>query len=331
MMTQSVQGLTRQAGGTVTSAIQKASSRTGVDFGYLMQQAKVESSFNPAAKASTSSATGLYQFVDSTWLDMINKYGDQYGLGKYAAQISENGTVANAQAKKSILALRKDPEISAYMAAEFAAENRRYLSSELGQSEASFGATDMYMAHFLGPGGAAQFLDAKQTSPMAAAADVMPQAARANKSIFYENGRALTVAEVYDNFAAKFAHVEGNGVNSVMYGTGKMAPATQMADTSNIVDPYARFWAQTNKGQVYAHQHVATSAGYADRAAATGNTANAGNPIPASLAGRYLVDPVQVAELASPEDGWSRFARATSSATSGDNRYDHARASRYNG
>jgi hypothetical protein len=48
--------------GRVTTAIATASRRTGVDFNYLLSQARVESSMNPNARASTSSASGLYRF-----------------------------------------------------------------------------------------------------------------------------------------------------------------------------------------------------------------------------------------------------------------------------
>jgi hypothetical protein len=300
-----IHSLMQQAGGKVSTAIQSASSKTGVDFGYLMKQASVESSFNPSAKARTSSATGLYQFIDSTWLDMVRKYGDQYGLGQYSSQISENGTVSNSKARQSILALRKDPEISAYMAAEFAAENRQYLSQELNRTEQSFGATDLYLAHFMGAGGAAQFLEANQKTPYATAADIMPQAARANPSIFYQNGRALTVAEVYQNFDRKFDGVET--------GTAQ-APQTMVADSSYTyrrdnnedgVDRYNRFYTRSGS-------RVDTTSTYGDMEMRAAMRAT--RSIPATSAGRYLMNPVAVAEMAQPEASWASFARGTSEA-----------------
>ena len=50
----------------VRGAIARASESTGVDFDYLLAQARLESGLNPDAKARSSSATGLYQFIDST-------------------------------------------------------------------------------------------------------------------------------------------------------------------------------------------------------------------------------------------------------------------------
>src|SRR3546814_7949768 len=50
------------------AAVQAASARTGIDFDYLVDVARVESRFDPTAKAPTSSARGLYQFTTQTWL-----------------------------------------------------------------------------------------------------------------------------------------------------------------------------------------------------------------------------------------------------------------------
>jgi len=52
-------GVLAAGGGQVRSAIAKAAQRTGVDFDYLLAQARIESSLNPNAKARTSSAAGL--------------------------------------------------------------------------------------------------------------------------------------------------------------------------------------------------------------------------------------------------------------------------------
>ena len=59
----------------VRTAIARASEKTGVDFDYLLAQARLESGLDPDAKARTSSATGLYQFIDSTWLHTMDRYG----------------------------------------------------------------------------------------------------------------------------------------------------------------------------------------------------------------------------------------------------------------
>ena len=193
------------AGNRVTNAIAMASRRTGVDFAYLLGQAKIESSLNPTARAATSSATGLYQFVDQSWLAVVDKHGAEYGLGwaSDAIQQGSNGRyyVADPDMRQQILDLRKHPETASVMAAEHAADNKAYLEQKLGRDTES---VDLYLAHFLGVGGASKFLSAYDRAPDATAASLFPAAARANRSIFYDRqGNARSFAEIRDRFAAK--------------------------------------------------------------------------------------------------------------------------------
>jgi hypothetical protein len=189
----------------VGSAIRQAALSTGMDFSYLLGQARIESGFNPNARARTSSATGLFQFVEQTWLATVKQHGAEHGLGWAAAAIEKgpNGRyrIADPAARQAILDLRKDPTAAASMAAEFASDNRDYLERHLGRPAE---AVDLYLAHFLGAGGASKFLAAQAADPTAAAASVVPAAARANRAIFYnKDGSARTLAEVRDRFAAK--------------------------------------------------------------------------------------------------------------------------------
>ena len=189
----------------VGMAIQQAAARTGVDFGYLLGQAKIESGFDPNAKARTSSATGLFQFIEQTWLATVKQHGDKHGLGWAANSISQgaNGRyhVSDPATRRAILDLRKEPTAASSMAAEFAADNQNYLENSLGRPVES---VDLYLAHFLGAGGAQKFLSAHDSNPDAAAAPILPAAARANRSIFYaKNGAARSFAEIRERFAAK--------------------------------------------------------------------------------------------------------------------------------
>ncbi len=189
----------------VAQAIHKASARTGVDFSYLVAQAGQESSFKPDAKASTSSAKGLYQFIEKTWLNMVRDKGADHGLGEFAGKIDdtvEGPRVADPAARKKILDLRNDPSLSAAMAAEYAKANRTQLEASLGRATNS---TDLYMAHFLGASGATKFLNAVQKTPERIGAELLPEAAAANRGAFYDkSGRALSVKKIYENYAAKF-------------------------------------------------------------------------------------------------------------------------------
>lgn len=176
----------------VVQAIKTASAATGVNFAYLVQQAAAESSFNPAAKARTSSASGLYQFLESTWMQMVERYGDKHGIE------------TDGKSRRDILALRNDPKAASLMAAEFAGENERVLNSHWG---GKVGSTELYLAHFLGAGGASSFLKAKDANGMQPAAQIFPAAAKSNRNVFYDvrSGRAKSLDEVYAFFDKKFS------------------------------------------------------------------------------------------------------------------------------
>lgn len=202
-----LQGVTKNG---VIGAIKQASARTGVDFAYLMDKAAQESSFNPQAKSSTSSASGLYQFIGQTWLRMVKQHGAEYGLADEAAKIKidKNGVaqVEDRAAREKILNMRYDPVLSSAMAAEFTRENKDYLEAKL---DTRVGNTELYLAHFLGAGGAEKFLKSMRANPNASAAELLPDAAEANRSVFYgKNGHALSFNQIYNRFAAKFK--EGN-------------------------------------------------------------------------------------------------------------------------
>lgn len=230
-------GNAREGGGRdrVTAAIRLASANTGVQFGYLLNQARLESGLNPNARARTSSATGLFQFIDQTWLGMVRQHGAEHGLGWAAAQVRQgpNGRyyVADPETRRQILDLRRQPEASSAMAAEYAADNGRYLEHRLGRQMEP---VDLYLAHFLGAGGAARFLRAHDANPDAAAAPLLPQAARANRPIFFNrDGSMRSFAEIRARFAEKIA--TGNQGGAIDHSRGPVrhrAPAPSFLDDS---------------------------------------------------------------------------------------------------
>ena len=194
----------------VVAAIRLSSVRTGVEFSYLMELAAVESAFNPVAEAPGSSAAGLYQFTHDTWLNSIKSHGDKYGLGSYAAQVeytvdrrgNRRPRIANQAVYRHVLALRKNPRVSAIMAAESVRENLSRLSSRFEQTPSR---TELYLTHFLGPAGAVSFIKALNEQPDSFASEMFPTAARNNKSIFHaKSSSPRTVNEVYQVFSRKF-------------------------------------------------------------------------------------------------------------------------------
>jgi hypothetical protein len=168
---------------TVRAAIRRAADATGVDFSLLAETARRESALDPHAQAGTSSATGLFQFIESTWLYMVRRHGAEHGLGAEAAALQRG---ADAQTRRDILALRNDPELSARMAGELARENAAALHARIGRAPS---AGELYAAHVLGSGGAARLIEAAANGAPNAA-EIFPREAAANRGLFYVSGEA---------------------------------------------------------------------------------------------------------------------------------------------
>src|SRR5437764_5878433 len=124
----------------IAGAIKQAASTTGTSFQYLLTTAKMESNFNPTASASTSSARGLFQFIDQTWLGSVKEAGGQLGYGNYADAItkSSSGTysVSDPAARRAIMKLRDDPAASAAMAGVLGRSNSFRLTGKIGRRPA---------------------------------------------------------------------------------------------------------------------------------------------------------------------------------------------------
>ena len=239
--------LPRAVDPAIVRHIRQASQSSSSDFGLLMAEAQQESGFRPDAKAATGSATGLFQFVDSTWLDMVHRYGAKYGQGELAEQISSDAagkpTVSSAAARQRILALRNDPALSASLAGEFAKQNQDEVERALGHRA---GPADLYMAHFLGAGGATTFLKALATKGGTSAAELLPDAAAANPSIFFDSttGRAKSVAEIYrtlgsriEQSANQFASLPQSPAAPAVTAQAAAALATAMPATAVVSGP----------------------------------------------------------------------------------------------
>jgi hypothetical protein len=251
--------------GRIQSAIAQASSRTGVDFSYLLGQAKLESGLNANARAGTSSATGLYQFIEQSWLAVVKKHGSEHGLGWAANSIqrlpSGRFTVGDAGTRQAILNLRTNPEVASLMAAEHAGDNKAALEGRLGRAATG---TDLYMAHFLGLGGASKFLSTMQANPDATGAAMFPSAARANRNVFYDRaGSPRSLTQIYERFAAK---LEGGAVGA----SGSASPVgyaaqaldldggTVITGAESATDALA--WANTTLGRFGKPQATAATA-----------------------------------------------------------------------
>jgi hypothetical protein len=183
----------------IVAALHQAASATGTDFQYLLDTATRESGLKTHAKSATSSASGLFQFVDQTWMGLIKRYGAQHGLGAYANAISR-GTDGRYHAdssadRQAILALKNDPKTAALMAGHYASDTRDALENSLGRDVCN---GELYAAHFLGADSACRLIKLNANNPNACAATSFPQAANANRSVFYHaDGSPKSVREVY--------------------------------------------------------------------------------------------------------------------------------------
>jgi hypothetical protein len=114
----------------------------------------VESNGNQNAKNNRSSATGLGQFLDQTWLDLIRAYRSDLMKGR---------------SQEAILELRRDGTIAREITAVFMEKNAAILKKRgLPVTPAT-----LYLAHFAGPAGAVAILSALENAD---AASVMASA-----------------------------------------------------------------------------------------------------------------------------------------------------------
>jgi Transglycosylase SLT domain len=196
----------------VTGAIRHASKVTGTNFQYLVATAQVESRFNPTAAAPTSSARGLFQFIEQTWLATLKEHGPELGYGQLSNAIERAPTghyvVSDPRLNSRIMNLRNDPTINAVMAGAYTRSNAGQLTDRLGRDPTE---GELYIAHFLGSNGAGRLISLADAKPGMRADEAFPTAARANRSIFYDaKGRARSVADVYRSLIGRYAAARGN-------------------------------------------------------------------------------------------------------------------------
>ncbi len=268
------------ASGPVVQAIRDGAMASGVGFDYLLTTARRESALDPAAKAGTSSATGLFQFIEQTWLGVMKNAGPKLGLQAQADAITRqsDGTyaVADAGQKQAILDLRRDPKVSATLAGALTQQNAEALSGALGREPTP---GDLYAAHVLGAKGAAALISTARAFPARAAALDLPEAAAANRALFYDRtGRPRSAAELYASLAAAaqgaaatdltvlrqdgaaapqaasaYASVATASVATAFGGTSDLRSLFQTDQRGAATDAAARLWQERNAAQPTAH------------------------------------------------------------------------------
>ena len=221
----------------VAGAIRDAARSTGASFEYLLTAARIESNLNPAAQATTSSATGLYQFIDQTWLATLKSAGPAHGYGQYAEAITQGSDgryeVSDPNMRAAIMRLRNDPVVSATMAGAFTQTNAAQLASALGRQPSE---GELYIAHFLGSEGAAKLIGAMRSQPNANAAQLFPQAAAANPGIFVnKSGQPRSVSEVYTGLTGRF-----EVARATAFGPALRGAQVAMPDPAGVAQAYAQ-------------------------------------------------------------------------------------------
>lgn len=184
----------------IDKAIRGASTER-VDYSTLYSIAGVESTFRPEVGATTSGAVGLFQFLPGTWKYLLTKHPEL----------------------KYTLEDRKDPVKAANMAEIYIASIKKTLRTKLGREPYL---VDIYMAYFLGPTGATNFLKALEEKPSQIGATLFSRAARANPGVFLgKNKKALTLAQIYENMGGKLSRYYADAKASV----GTSAPQIALA------------------------------------------------------------------------------------------------------
>jgi hypothetical protein len=258
--------------------------------------AKMESDFNPTAGASTSSAHGLYQFIDQTWLGTVKEAGAQFGYGQYADAISKSSSgsysVSDPTARTAIMKLRDDPVVSSAMAGVLTQSNSFNLTGKIGRRPTD---AELYMAHFMGVGGAAKLITNAEDNPKASGAQLFPNAAAANSSIFYDStGRARSVSEVYSVLTSRYAGAANSqAARSAMAAVGGVPSTTAVASAAQAAPSVENAAFLQSFPDTRAAAPVTTASGSVTMASASSTT----TPAPADLTFRSLF---QFGERAQP-------------------------------
>lgn len=249
----------KAAASTVVQALQKASAATGVDFNYLLGTAMRESGLKADAKASGSSASGLFQFVEQTWLSVVKEHGAKHGLSSYANTITKGDDgryhVKDPNDRSAILRLRNDPQISALMAGEYTKDTQSDMEDKLGRQVTT---GELYAGHLFGSTQACKLIRTAQGAPHAEACELMPKAADANPNIFYHNdGSPKSAREVY---TWTIGQVPAAGSLSLKPASLPQAPSLKSGplSTDTTAAAIAALWSRP-KGGFFSNDEASTS------------------------------------------------------------------------
>lgn len=280
----------------VVEAIRQGAEQTGTSFEYLLSTAQRESALDPGAKAPTSSATGLFQFIEQTWLGLMKSEGGKLGLSDLASAITSRGdggyAVPDGAMRENILKLREDPRLASMMAGALTQQNREALTAATGREPTG---GELYMAHLLGARGARDLIRAARSEPSRPLAQDMPEAAAANRAIFFDRaGKPRGAGELYAMLgaaapagpppmaAAAPRTVTATGQPAVTR-TGDGPPLLGLfrtdARTGPVSDAVAKLW-QVNRAQA---SQAAPTVAFFPKANGIQSAAIEAEPVPAAV------------------------------------------------
>ena len=165
--------------GKVVDARPKAQESFTID-DYMARMEFVESSGRPTAKNKKSTATGLHQFTNTTWLEEVARQGKKYTLKD-----------------------RTDPEKSRDIASGVSQRYYELSKKTLGREPNN---VEVYMLHKFGPTGGQRVLSADENTKVDKI--LSPRQISANKDVLLTNGKPKTIGEVKELFNERFSNAK---------------------------------------------------------------------------------------------------------------------------
>jgi septum formation topological specificity factor MinE len=213
------------------TAVRKASEQTGVPTQLLATIGEIESGSGASMKNPVSSATGAFQFIDSTWAEMMKRFGGEKGYD--VSKMSIQDIMKN----KELMDLRYNNEMSAFMGAKYLQMNAKALKIDPTDPSA---AGKLYLAHFLGGAGAKQVLAGQDLDE-----EYMKRVIRQNRFMFegqinLNNPDPIRFREIVTGFAESKVNTAASSKNVANVLETKPSPDLSQktdAETGDLLSP----------------------------------------------------------------------------------------------
>lgn len=227
----------------------EAARNAGIDADIMVKISGFESGFNSQARPvsrdpdkntitqfdgtkAISSAYGYGQFLNGTWHEMMQKYGEKYGVPNADEMTRQQANAAE---------YRNDPRLQAAMLAEFTRENIAK-GARLGGPDAD---ANVYAFHNLGDGDATKFLKAMKENPNQRADQVLSAAViSGNPSLYGDGSRSLAASyaamgqkmDAYEKYAVEARTMAGQAPNPDRPAPTPAQPTPSRPGTSPMAD-----------------------------------------------------------------------------------------------